>query len=330
MDENTALTYLSRRFTGEATPEEMAALERWMEAHPTFKITAAQYEKIWQNGTTAEPELTYDADAHFQQLLARNASPVVAPAPPKATLSVRWYWLAAAAMALLLTGIWWWNWSVQAPDKVSITTSGQARLLTLPDGSQVRVAPYSTLEYPAHFLASIRQVHLVSGSAIFKVEHHENHPFVVETPLGKAEDLGTKFWLQADSATLNIAVEEGLVRLQPHIGASADVAAHQKAVFSASEQRIIVSQEDDLNQFADERGFYFFRKTPLPEVLQLLQNKYQLDAISYDSSLKNCTFSGKVALEQSVFTTLKDICAVYGATYRQNGKQVLLVNGSCQ
>jgi transmembrane sensor len=329
MDENTALKYLSRRFTGDATPEEREALDQWMAAHPEFKTIAEQYEKIWQTDPPAEPELPYDADAHFQQLMARNTPPMAVVSSDKAP-TTRWYWRAAAALTLVLTAAWWWHWSAQPTEWLTVKTTDQPRLITLPDSSLLRVSPHSQVRYPAQFSSTDRLVKLVSGSAIFKVGHRPEQPFVVETPLGKAEDLGTKFWLQADTAQLNLAVEEGLVRLQSNSGASAEVGAHQKATFLLSERRITVSPDDNLNAFADERGFYFFRKTPLSEVLELLQNHYQLAHISCDVSLKNCTFSGKIALQQPIATTLKDICAVYGATYLQNGNQVRLLKGGCQ
>jgi transmembrane sensor len=117
---------------------------------------------------------------------------------------------AAACAALVGFAVFW----LSAP-KLSVwsTAPGQQRVITLADGSHVTLNTRTTLE--ARMGRARRELRLLSGEAFFDVAKDESRPFVVETRLGTARVVGTRFDVLLEDERVEVATEEGKVLVQP-------------------------------------------------------------------------------------------------------------------
>jgi transmembrane sensor len=327
MDDIQATELLLRRFTGDASPTELAQLDTWLAANEANRALARQMERTWQISRPEEPTLAFDAEAHFAQLMQRNV--------PQPALEVqrggRWGrrgWLVAASVALVAAVGWW----LLAPTPMVLAeTTDEPKAIALPDGSRVWLNCQTRISFPKAFAANLRTVTLVQGDAIFEVQHREQQPFLVETTLGTARDLGTRFWIKIDATALQVAVEEGMVRLQPQQGSQfVDLTKGQKAKYSAA--GVIYKRGDvNLNQLAWQRGTLDFVETPLRQVFDDLAEHFQIDAIEMtDAKLADCTFSGKLSATASLQTVLADLAAVYRFRYQVTGKKAVIEGGGCR
>jgi transmembrane sensor len=327
MDDIQATELLLRRFTGDASPAELAQLDTWLAADEANRALARQMEQTWQVSRPEEPSLVFDAEAHFVQLMQRNV--------PQPALEMqrggRWgrrAWLVAASVALVVAACWW---LLTPTPLVLAETTDEPKAIALPDGSRVWLNRRTRISFPRAFAANLRTVNLTQGDAIFEVQHREQQPFLVETKLGTAKDLGTRFWVKIEAEALQVAVEEGMVRLQPQQGSQfVDLIKGEKAKYTAVGV-IYKSADINLNQLAWQRGTLDFVKTPLRQVLDDLAEHFQIDAIEMtDAKLADCTFSGKLPATASLQAVLADLAAVYRFRYQIMDRKVVIEGGMCR
>jgi ferric-dicitrate binding protein FerR (iron transport regulator) len=154
--------------------------------------------------------------------------------------------------------------------------------ITLPDGSKVKLNAGTKIEYPEHFGAAMRIVKL-SGEAFFEVTKDSVHPFRIETLNASVEVLGTSFNVAAypNSDRVVVNVETGRVKLTP----VAEVKSGNKFAILPAGQRGwlkinegVIGQEKGLdpNYAAWVTKVITFQRTPLSDVINVLENTYHL------------------------------------------------------
>lgn len=119
----------------------------------------------------------------------------------------RW-WLSAAAAALLCIAGWWGLAQLQGRQSYS-TAVGEQRTLTLDDGSLTYLNTRS--EVRVHFTASAREIRLIDGEALFKVERDPARPFIVHTQDAVIRAIGTQFNVHRRATGTEVSVVEGIV-----------------------------------------------------------------------------------------------------------------------
>jgi len=92
-----------------------------------------------------------------------------------------------------------------------LTGVAEQKLVDLPDGSRVQLAPQSAIAIA--FDDRQRQIRLLKGEALFTVSHQADRQFVVETATAKVTDLGTAFDVRLLPDGVEVAVSEGLVQV---------------------------------------------------------------------------------------------------------------------
>jgi len=89
------------------------------------------------------------------------------------------------------------------------TEIGEQRSLTLADGTQVQLNARSNLS--AMVNASVRDIRLSDGEALFRVAKDPQHPFRVHTPEATIEAKGTQFNVQVVRGVTTVSLLEGHV-----------------------------------------------------------------------------------------------------------------------
>ena len=127
---------------------------------------------------------------------------------------------------LLILAGWW---ALPAPPEVRlVATKGEQNIYELPDGSVATLNAQSSISYEPGEWSSARRVEL-NGEAFFEVK--KGTPFLVKTPYGDVQVLGTSFNVDARKDHFSVACFTGSVRV---------VAASRSQVLSPGE-RVFVS-----------------------------------------------------------------------------------------
>jgi transmembrane sensor len=133
----------------------------------------------------------------------------------------RWAAVAAAAAAACVLGgsvIAWFAVEHRAPEwRVFETATGEQRAFELEDGSLLHLNTHSRAA--VHFSAHAREVRLLDGEALFRVQHDASRPFRVYTNDAVIQAIGTQFNVYERPEGTAVAVIEGRVNVQPVISA---------------------------------------------------------------------------------------------------------------
>lgn len=92
-----------------------------------------------------------------------------------------------------------------------VTGPARQQIVTLDDGSKVRLAPRSALR--VDYAAGRRAVRLLAGEAYFEVLHDPARPFEVAAKAAKVTVLGTGFDVRLGDQGADVAVRHGRVRV---------------------------------------------------------------------------------------------------------------------
>lgn len=246
----------------------------WLEADPAH---AAAYDEV---------QLALgDADAALELL----PEPEVAAANdnPPGWFASRRGWLGgaiAAALVLALTSMLW----LSPSGKMYQTEPGETRLIALADGSKVELAGGSRLT-----LEGERAARLEAGQALFTIKHNAADPFVLMAGEDRLVDAGTVFDVRLAGQTLDLAVAEGAVIVNPK-GQALRVTAGGRAVRGEGGRYSLAAV--DPNAVGEwSRGRISFENATLAEIAAELSRATGKSFASPDAATR---LSGSIALDQ--------------------------------
>jgi transmembrane sensor len=222
---------------------------------------------------------------------------------------------ALALLAVLAAGFWVERASADASASSAVNASdarvvnappAQIGIVTLDDGSRVRLAPDSKLSIPTNFGSSLRAVKL-DGAAGFEVAKGEEGDFRVYAGDAVIVARGTAFSVRAypeDSAT-TVVVTEGNIEVRE--GKRAQPLAAGGALFVARGQAPRQASADERGAADGWRGgTLVLADRPLRDVLPQLKRWYDLDIQVPDRAL----LERRVTLRASLDSTRQAIRAV--------------------
>lgn len=337
---------IARHFAGESSPEESAAVRRWLEAHPHQAAALAALDDSTAGLLNVTPR-DLDVEAALANVVRRRDAkeadviPIDSRRPARRTVvpstqpARRWQRFvipAAAAAVLLIGGRMVWHSVANdgytpGPGAQSqvFATNGQRDSVNLSDGTRVVLAPESRLTVAAGYGTNVREVQL-EGEAYFDVHHDEARPFLVRANGAAIRDLGTTFTVRAlANQTLRVAVTSGSVSL---------------AAASAAPNAAIVLQPGDAGTFDTDgqtlaerggvaeadtawtRGRLVFREAPIGTVRSEMRRWYGID-LQVDSSLAASHLTMTVDGE-SADRVLETIALTLGAQVSRQGSVAVI------
>nr|WP_273544204.1 FecR domain-containing protein [Luteimonas saliphila] len=195
-------------------------------------------------------------------------------------------------MAGLVGAAIWWQFH-QPP--TYITDVGEQRVLTLEDGSIIRLNSRS--EVKVRMLPTQRLIELVDGQALFEVAKDAQRPFIVRSGNVTTRAVGTQFDVYRKPTGTVVTVVEGQVevRTEPAVRkADADIAGLALSVsVKAGEQVIVgragaVEQHRDANVNAATRWLQqelVFEEQPLSAVVEEFNRYQRIPIVLHDPAL---------------------------------------------
>ena len=119
----------------------------------------------------------------------------------------------AAAVAVMVMAAFLVSPYLFTPElKIYATETGGTQLVTLPDGSEIRLGADTGIKV-SRFSEDQRLVYLDHGEALFTVQEDKNRPFIVVSDETRIQVLGTIFNMNKAEKDLKVSLLEGRVKV---------------------------------------------------------------------------------------------------------------------
>lgn len=274
-------TLLIRYFSGEATPEECAIIEQWLEASEENRQTGKDIYAIYLASDTLDTLQKTDTSQGYKEVRRRIGD--------KQTKTTFLNWVQRIAAILLIPICITFSYYITREEPVQYveyqTNPGMIAKVELPDGSSVWLNSSSRLKHPQQFTGNTREVE-IEGEAYFAVEKDASKRFIVHTPQAlKAEVLGTEFNIEAyrESPEVITTLVSGSVRLLYN-----DKQQKQQEYTLQPDEEFTYytqSKETKLNRpyvptlTAWKEGRVILKNTPFEETLKILSKRFNVEFV---------------------------------------------------
>ncbi len=205
-----------------------------------------------------------------------------------------------------------------------IVPQGAENKVILADGTIVHLNSSSELTYPIEFQGKERQVKL-KGEAYFEVKHDPSHPFIVSTPFGNVEVLGTSFNVNAysDHDACRTTLVKGKVQIITPTHQKLELVPGEQAIFSAA--TLSKKQVDVNNEVSWASGIYIFQQESLSNIMERLKRWYKIDQVIYDNpNIEQLRYTGNIQRNISINQFLDAFQLTGDFNYRINDNAIYL------
>ncbi|WP_164714354.1 FecR family protein [Chitinophaga rhizosphaerae] len=179
--------------------------------------------------------------------------------------------------------------------------------IVLPDGSKVWLNSESKMRFPFAF-GDKREIFLDEGEAYFEVSHNGDKPFIVHTPRGKINVLGTSF-----NVNLYAIHKEVTSLITGKIAVNA-ISGETKVLLPGWESSVFSDQIrtaenfDQVSTLGWMSGVTYFKEASIYEIAKAMKRWYNVDlTIDDDSSFLDVKLRGKLFKEAPVQQFINDM-----------------------
>jgi transmembrane sensor len=280
---DTAADWLARLAAPDLDEAALAAFDAWLDE----PANAHAYDTVLA--------VTLEVQAAAPAILRQLKS-----APARRRLVSPRGWLAAgglaaaAALALAITPL---NLLVPATQAYA-TAKGEHRTVRLADGSTIDLNAGSTLS--VSLSGRERRVTMGDGEAVFDVAHDAARPFLIAVGDRTVRVLGTRFDVRRRDGRLSVAVERGLVEVDPADGAAGNAfrlhpGQRLDHLEGAPAARLTAVDPTQIESW--KSGRLIFRDRPLADVVADLNQQFATPIVLEDPALGATLVSGVLVLD---------------------------------
>lgn len=187
-----------------------------------------------------------------------------------------------------------WN-TLEVPPKLDYKVN-------LPDGSIVHLNAATKLKFPFSFKNPTREV-FVEGEAYFTIVKKANEPFIVHTPNGDIQVLGTEFNINTyTEGVLKTALVNGGVKVTDH---------NKSIVLKPGEYLTITKDQQSLTTLDSKsilswrNGIYYFRNIPFKEIAAMITRWFDVKVVIDNTGLNDMPFTGQLNKSEPLEVFLK-------------------------
>ena len=219
------------------------------------------------------------------------------------------------------------------PEKVqwseAYTLSGQTRIVTLPDGSVIRLAPESRIMYPSAFNKDLRQVFLV-GEAYADITHMDDCPFEIHSEDITVTVFGTEFNFSSypSDSECELALVDGSVEMKIDAkGANHDIqmktgdmVRYTRSTGSVEKQRF---STDTFLSNARKGGLQFSNRK-MEDIARCLERRFGVNIIIEDEEIAQERFFASFINGEDLPTVLQALNTQNHMKIRKKGDNYFL------
>jgi transmembrane sensor len=280
-----AIETWTRRQSGTWSEADEQQLQTWLAATAEHREAYEKVGRAWDKAGDLKHYLTRVPQREYEPAGQRS----IAPARFGGVAGIA----IAACLALLALGVgfglWpsasrWWS----GPEINLVSAKGQTRSFTLEDGTQVWLDADSQLR--VRIGHDSRKAALVRGEALIKVTRDPGRPFEVTLGIGRIQDLGTRFDIEALPDSSRIEVLEGRVGVLTPQGRALLVAGQSSGYDRSGNLQAVRSFNATAAQWS--QGQRHFDREPLGDVLERLTRYHATTFVYTDPNLRNLRVSG--------------------------------------
>lgn len=225
----------------------------------------------------------------------------------------RWLQIAASVVILagLCGGIWLLNTKEHPPYEA--VTHHSPRKIILADGTIVWLRPQSRLTYADDDLS--RNATL-SGAGLFEVSKDSRRPFTIHCGDVQVKVVGTSFHLKSTGPGIELKVLAGKVNISSASDTSGiDVSSKEMAHYADGEVKKQPMNSEEIRTLTTDTEYDMqFTNTPMQEVLNRIEQKFDVKIDVEDARLKRCRITVDLS-DQSLEETFNMIKALLDISF---------------
>lgn len=326
--------------------ENNAYWQEFLHLHPEAKKELEEARKFIQHldfdveprGEATKNRIKENIDKAIYEDVSRKAAPLYPELPVNKQKKVfshkRWMSIAATLTGLLLLLGTYFVFFNAENATTYVTDYGEIKTIVLPEKSVVTLNANSILKIAEYNWDndSERKVWL-KGEAFFEVEKRKSGEgvpvkFVVHAGDVNVEVLGTKFNVKARHQETNVVLSSGSVKLnlQQETGnTEKEVMMEPGDMVSVNkDKREIVRKTVDTSYYISwKRNLLKFEQTPIPKIIQLLEDNYGLKVSIQSNSLLEKKFTGAVSADNPD-NLLSKMSVVYNLKISRNEREITI------
>jgi transmembrane sensor len=287
IDENVLAKYVA----GQATEQDLLALQNWLGSDTGNILELDKYRKIWDSNTKAvhdfEPNVSLAWQKVHQKINGNEQTKTI-----KFTPFFQKFSIAASVTLLLGVGLYFYFFKENPTVFQTVTSQNNSLEQILADSSKVFLNHYSNLEFPQQFSKIERRVKL-KGEAFFDIKPDPEKPFNIEVDKLNIKVLGTSFNVEEDSLRVSVIVRSGKVEVAKSASEKEILIAGEAVVYDKIKRTFVRKNNADANEFAYYNKIFVFKNTSLAKVTQTLSKGYHTRIIVDNQELSNLKITTK-------------------------------------
>lgn len=304
---------------GEATAEEQAQVQEWINDNESNRKYHEQLQLIWEQSKALAASQQADEHKAWKRFQQRIHQPGQASLPVK-----NFHWLRIAALIIIIAGAAWIGLTLitgsPAPD-ILMATNDAVLTETLSDGSVITLNKKSLLTYPEKFKGNKRQVSL-KGEAFFAVAPDSKKPFIIQSNHVTITVVGTSFNVRNLGNATEVIVETGVVRVT-HNNNSIELKPGEKITIDEDDLTLVKNkQEDKLYNYYRTKEFVC-DNTPLWKLVYALNEAYNAQIEIANPKIRNLPVNTTFNNE-SLDRILEIIQLTFNISVSRSGDKIIL------
>ncbi len=323
MDENTLISYLK----GTLSKEEQAQVEEWVSlSDDNYKLLEDLYV-IRFIDERIQAKHSIDVNEKFAEFRRKHLLSPTRNTKNTVTFRRRVASIAAIFIGLLLGGATLTLFLLEKNNQPLFVSTklGERAQVTLPDGSNVWLNAFSSLEYKKSFLSRNRKA-LLKGEAYFEVAPNKSLPFVVYNNASEIKVLGTKFNVRCndDENYISTTLMEGAVLFaNSESNINVQLKPSQELIFDKTTRTYKLRELNTPKEILGWiDGKLLFENASLEEIAQSLQRHYNVNITFKDEKVKHARFNAEFEMADNIYQILSILELTNTFTYEINQRNI--------
>lgn len=295
---------MTRKLSGDATPEELRELQDHLAADPAGRDRSKVLDQFWSRG---DDETHPSVEENLRKVLTGLGLPGPGGAEVVPMGRKRTWWRAAAAILIVVgVGATVYLGNSRRVESVPVASlmekhnaKGTKSIIQLPDGSKIWLNADSKLRYPEVFKGRAREIYL-NGEAFFDVARNPDHPFIIHLANGTVQVLGTSFNIRAydNEPVVETSVTTGRIAFIPKYKTprkrqdTVFLAPDHKASYTFASEELSTSVTSGKEDKAWTEGKLIFRAMAMEQIAMELERNFGKKVVFLDEGPKAFVFTG--------------------------------------